>query len=465
MRCTSLRTVDDFTLGTNRLLLDTNTIPSAQRAALIAANIHFPSVLTPDSSFVKQFATTSSTFTRRLDPNLRIPESYQANVGFERQIGKTYAFEANYTFNRGIHLWREFNANAPRLPAGFKSFTQYLISRDFNNFPNSSGTRPIFNGTGAGALVRFQLTPLDPANPSAVGRIVEQGVPISIVNLNSFTGSNTANPLVIAAAALNSLRPNPSVTEVQQLASIGNSFYHGVQLELRRRYRRLGKTGTGFSLRAAYTLSKLLDDGIVNTSDALRVGDFTSELSRSLLDRRHRFAFSGTFDTPYVLGHLRFSPILRISTGAPFNIGNGGIDRNLDDINNDRPLYTGNLPLKFRNPGDPLDPLLLTAFSQPTIGTTGNLPRNAGMGPGQFIFDLSIEREFRITERLRLRPMVEIDNVLNKTVFTFGSEFIDFSALSPTATAQDRQDFINSFLVPTRTLRPRQVRFGIRFDF
>src|SRR3712207_8657205 len=52
--------------------------------------------------------------------------------------------------------------------------------------------------------------------------------------------------------------------------------------------------------------------------------------------------------------------------------------------------------------------------------------------------------------------------ILNKTVFSFGTEFINFTGLSPTATVEQRQAFINSFLVPTRTLRPRQIRIGIR---
>jgi hypothetical protein len=61
--------------------------------------------------------------------------------------------------------------------------------------------------------------------------------------------------------------------------------------------------------------------------------------------------------------------------------------------------------------------------------------------------------------------VVEFDNILNATVFSFGSEFIDFSSFSPTATATTRQNFIDNFLVPTRTMRPRQIRLGIRLDF
>ena len=81
------------------------------------------------------------------------------------------------------------------------------------------------------------------------------------------------------------------------------------------------------------------------------------------------------------------------------------------------------------------------------------------------IFDLSVTREFRFTERIRLRPVIEFDNVLNKTGFSFGAEFINFNALAPSASAEQRQSFLNSFLVTSRTLRPRQIRVGIRMDF
>jgi hypothetical protein len=457
-----LRTIDDFTLGSQQLFLDTNDIPVTQRDNVLS-QLRFPQTLTADSSIVQQFGTLNTGFSRRLDPDLRIPESYQVNAGFERDLGHKLVFEANYTYNRGIHLWREFNANAPRLPSGFNSFTDFLLSRDFQNFrPCATCARPLFNRSDAGELVRFQLNSNVPTDPNNIGRVIEFGVPISIISLNSI---NSTNALNAALGALNILRPDPTRTQVEQLASVGNSFYHGLTLELRSRFRR-SKTGLSYSFRAAYTLSRLIDDGIVNTSEALRVADFRGERSRSLLDRRHRFVFSGTFETPPYLGKLRLSPILRITSGAPFNISLGGSDRNLDDVGNDRPIFTGDPSLlQFREPGEPINPQLLSLFQLPTIGQTGNLPRNSGIGPGQFLFDINITREFRISERMRLRPTVEIDNVLNKTVFSFGTEFINFNSFSPTATPAQRQAFIDTFLVPSRTLRPRQIRLGVRLDF
>ena len=174
----------------------------------------------------------------------------------------------------------------------------------------------------------------------------------------------------------------------------------------------------------------------------------------------------GLSDLPRSLAKLRLSPIFRIASGAPFNISSGGVDRNLDDVSNDRPNFNGNVgALRWRGPGEAIDASILDPFSLPPIGQAGTLPRNAGHGPGLLLFDLSITREFRINERIRLRPVIEFDNVLNKTVFSFGAEFINFNALSPTATPAQRQAFLDSFLLTTRTLRQRQIRLGIRFDF
>ena len=412
-----LRTIDDFTLGKQQLFFDTNSLSDPR--TFIAAHIRFPETLTPD------FGMLNTGFTRRLDPTLRMPESYQINAGVELELGRGYAVEANFTLTRGIHLWREFNANAPVLPVGYRNFSEFLGSRDFVNF-----NRSLYDAATAGELVRFVY---GSSTINSVNRSIEFGVPVSVMNLNS---PSSTTMLDVALAAINSLRPDPSRGELEQLISAGNSFYRGITLELRKQFTsRLG-------FRAGYTLSSLIDDGVVNTSDALVPGDFRAERARSLLDRRHRFVFSGTFN----LAGLQLSPIWRVASGAPFNISLGGIDRNLDDVSNDRPNYSGDLSLlRWRKPGEPLDPRVVQSFSVPQIGQSGNLPRNAGRGPGQFLLDLNVTRQIR-----RVKLSVEFDNVLNKTVFSFGSEFINLD---------------ENFLLPKRTMRPRQVRLGLRLDF
>lgn len=457
-------------MGRARVLFDTNALTDAvtgraltdeQRRAFIAANLNFPQPLAADSAVVQRYGAVETNFARRLDPGLRISESYQFNVGIEHGFGRAFILEVNYTFNRAAHLWRELNVNAPRLPAGYADFTAYLLARDFPNFRDRAGVRPLYNAAAAGELVRFTLMPFTPNDPNAIGRIVEAGVPVTVFNLNSI---NSTTALAAAHAAVNDLRPDPARGELEQLVAAGDSFYHGLTVEARRRFAPLGGS-FALSLRAAYTLSRLTDDGVVNTSDALRPGDFRAERARSLLDRRQRFVLSGVFDLPPALARLRLAPVFRLASGAPFNLSLG-VDRNLDDVDNDRPGYNGDPRLLHaRRAEEPIAGALVAALALPAIGQTGNLPRNAGRGPRFRLFDLNVTREFRLSERMRLRPSVEFDNVLNQTVFSFGAEFINFNALRPDATPAQRQAFLDTFLVPTRTLRPRQVRLGLRLDF
>ncbi|MEO7538908.1 MAG: TonB-dependent receptor, partial [Pyrinomonadaceae bacterium] len=122
-----LRTVDDYTADSLTLRLDTNSLnvpagttidTNVLRTSL--ANLYPNGALALDTmirvnatqSFTAQQLSRSATVFRSLSPNLVIPVSYQANVGFEREIKKGLVFEANVTFNKTAHLWRETNPNA-----------------------------------------------------------------------------------------------------------------------------------------------------------------------------------------------------------------------------------------------------------------------------------------------------------------------------------------------------------------
>src|SRR5215217_7773289 len=365
-----LRTIDDFTLGKQQRFFDTNLLrdpltgkimTAEQRRAFIAANLRFPETLDTDSGLVRELGVLNTEFSRRLDPALSIPESYQVNAGIERDLGRGYSLEANFTFTRGIHLWREFNANAPVLPFGYRNFSEFLASRDFANFVNSTtSNRPLYTPASTGEQDREVYNSSTQSKANTENRLIEFGLPVSVMNLNS---PSSTTMIEVALAAINSLRPDPSRGELEQLISAGNSFYRGLTLELRKRF------GSALGFRAGYTLSSLIDDGIVNTSDALVPGDFRAERARSLLERRHRFVFSGTFTFPRLVGSLQLSPIWRIASGAPFNISLGGTDRNLDDVSNDRPNYSGDLRLlRWRAPGEPIDSRVVQAFSVPQIG-------------------------------------------------------------------------------------------------
>ncbi|HEY2867097.1 MAG TPA: TonB-dependent receptor, partial [Pyrinomonadaceae bacterium] len=490
-----LRTVADFiqNSGGNLISFDSSTIGTSatdsRRVAVLAAIAsQFPNSY-PTADDLKSLVTTACAGVinplgpcsantgfgtnvssagnplRSVEPDLKIPESYQFNIGFEREIGKDFVVEANYTWNKTVHLWRDTNLNAPVLPAGFSDWTSWLLTDTFVLSPTRSYT--FFSGPTNDASGTH-------AN-SQTGTTCTTTTVHCFVNLNA-TNSSTATPAVavtgqngnatgapigIALAAIAQFRPDQSVEETSQIGSEGNAFYNGLIFEMRRRYRPLGY-GFGTSLRFVYTLSSTKDDGLNNTTNAEVNGDFSREWARNLQDRRHRIAISGTVETPDWLGKLRFSPLFRYGSSAPFNIGIGGSDRNLDDVGTDRVNFSGNFSdIVWRAPGSAIPTTLINEFSLQPIGApSGNLPRNAGHGPSFYTFDLNLERQWKIGERMRLRPVIEFDNILNAAVFSFGAEFIDFTGLTVgNSTAQQE------FLVPTRTYRQREIRLGMRFDF
>ena len=450
-----------------------NSFTSAQLHALVlntclAQTPNAPGGCSDRLGFTQNGVSSAGNPLRTVEANLRIPESYQFNVGFERELFKGWVFEANFTWNKTVHLWRDVNANVPVLPAGYKDWTEWLAGGTANH--PTGNTYSIVNQNGTIRTYSFVLGPTN--DTSGVSACSFTTTNTCVVNLNSTNsgttapsaatagvdGNATGNPIPIALAAIAQFRPFQEVSETSRIGAMGNAFYRGLVLEMRSRYRKLGY-GFGASYRFAYTLSKTMDDGLNNTANAEVNGDFKREWARNLQDRRHRFAVTGSFDMPWWLGKIRFSPRFRYGTSAPFNLGAGSnVDRNLDDLSTDRVNFSGNLKdLRWREPGSPIPTELLAQFSLQPIGSrSGNLPRNAGIGPSFYTFDLSTSREFRFRERMKLRPQVQFDNILNAAVFNYGSAFIN-SALT-TAAQQN-------FLVPTRTYRQRQIRVGLRFDF
>lgn len=500
-----LRTVGDSiqNTGGNLVSFDSNTIGTAatdsRRVAILAAiaarfpNSYpattdlkalvaavCPTVVAPpgpctaNTGFSSGGVSSAGNPLRSVDANLKIPESYQFNVGFEREIFKGWVFEATYTWNKTVHLWRDSNSNHPVLPSGYADWTAYLITHPFVLSPTRMYTFYLGTNTADGSGLHTA-----PNGTTVCGTTT----PNCFVNLNTINTSSTApavavtgqnnnatgGPIGIALAAIAPFRPDQTVEETSRIGSRGNAFYQGLILELRSRYRKLGH-GFGASYRMAYTFSSTRDDGLNNTSNAEVDGDFSREWARNLQDRRHRFALSGTFDMPWWFGKLKLSPLFRYGSSAPFNLGAGGTDRNLDDLGTDRLNFSGNVKdIVFRNPGSPVPDSLIARFSLQPIGArSGNLPRNSGTGPSFYTFDLSATREFKLSERMKLRPVIQFDNILNAAVFSYGSEFIDFQALrnDPNGTPTAAQLLARqNFLVPTRTYRQRQIRLGVRFDF
>lgn len=423
-----LRTIDDFSLGRSTTILDSNISPE------ILSRVRFPNPIS-DQGLIEKFGLSETAFLRRISPELEIPYTIQSGVGIERELTRKLAVTFDYVFTRGAHLWREANINAPVLPAGYANFTEYLLSRDFDNRPNINGARPITSSSAD--IVRFDLSANSSSTPGALQ--VLNGIRVLTLGLNTARSTNIA----AALRAIRSLRLDPSLTQVEMLESSGNSFYHGGSVTVKY------SLGDRIRLRGVYTLSKFIDEGTTNTASPQSLFDRRAERSLSLQDQRHRFTLSGQFRVPLI--EVDLAPVISFGSSRPFNIG-AGFDRNLNDISNDRPDFITPLgrPV-WRRPGSAGADDVKAALGLAPIGSIGNLPRNYGKGPGTQSINLRASRAFAVRERIRIRPAIDVFNVFNNTIFAFGAEFID----------RDDADF----LIPRRTQRPRSIQLGLKVSF
>jgi hypothetical protein len=112
--------------------------------------------------------------------------------------------------------------------------------------------------------------------------------------------------------------------------------------------------------------------------------DYTGEYGPAATDIRHAVNVSGTFDTKW---NFRFSPLLTVQSGPPFNITSGS-DLFGTTLFNGRPGIAA----------DPTKPgLIPTGYGllapNPTPGEP-TLSRNYGRGPGQMYLNLRMAKTF-----------------------------------------------------------------------
>jgi len=97
-------------------------------------------------------------------------------------------------------------------------------------------------------------------------------------------------------------------------------------------------------------------------------------------------------------------------------------------------------------------------FSRPGIAQFGNVGRNTFTGPNEFLSDLSLLKNFKITERVNGQFRVEAFNVFNHPVLGFNSSQGNHCIDCPTGGAGQITSIENG-------TSPRQLQFGARISF
>jgi Carboxypeptidase regulatory-like domain/TonB dependent receptor len=317
--------------------------------------------------------------------------------------------------------------------------------------PTSVGTTTIPNPFRRGYLNSYNLTvEQEWRNYVLTLGYVGNNAIRPLVNLNanaSAPGTNTAGGLLSTAYTQQGLcSPCNYTGGINALTPFKNTNYNSMQLNFKRRYAQ----GSAFGL--SYTWSRAIDysDNEELTSLSFPYPAYWEKNRAAAgFDRTNNLEIWGLFVLPfgpgqpllksgaagYILGGWRISPIVSNMSGVPFTVAaNGSLGANGSSQTAD---LVGKFKLLHGRPprngvtcavGDPtchyFDP---TAFAAPLIPLNsagvainphyGNTNRNEFRGPGYFNMNLSINREFKIKERVTLGVRADAFSLTNTPHF------------------------------------------------
>jgi hypothetical protein len=203
-----------------------------------------------------------------------------------------------------------------------------------------------------------------------------------------------------------------------------NSIYNAGSLAVRR------QLAAGLTFQASYTFGKVLTDAEVEQGVTSYYDVNNRNLDRSLasFDARQRVAFSFSYNLPSprcgaacgILKDWQFAGYGILQSGSPLSVFTSAAypngDYNADGTNADRPNAPSDAIARsgFSKQQFLTGMFKASDFPKPAPGTDGTLGRNAFTGPGFARVDLSLERNFRITERLRTILRLESFNAFNR---------------------------------------------------
>jgi len=424
--------------------------------------------------------------------NFQFGYAQQGNLTVERQIAGSWKISVGYQYTRGLHLYR---------PVDINSTDPQLLTQNFAN------------ATAAGLGFSSPVTVVAPSGPKAptattcgVG-VVAPGVlgqlggcPAPLAALNgqyvstpaffnffrpsgpnpSFAGLVTPVPGLLPGGyagqvALATLAGYPvgfgvpvPFNSVDAQLSDGNSVYHGLTVNLQKRF------GRSFELLSSYTWSHTIDDS-TDLQSPLEPQDSRFpflERSNSDFDQRHRWVTSAVFQTPgahrgdsawrYFTGNFTFAPIIEYSSGRPYTVITGTDYRLNLGASNGRPsVGAGGTTTSAFLPGVTFgvpSQCLTNSGTQfgvagiaPPFGCTGNLGRNPFTTPNFFQLDLRLSRRFPLGERFKLDVIADAFNLTNRLNVAAVNQLCDPGSSSTCSAGQ-----------PTAAYDARQFQFALK---
>jgi hypothetical protein len=261
-------------------------------------------------------------------------------------------------------------------------------------------------------------------------------------------------------------------------ANDGNNNFNALQTSLNRRF------NGGFLFQANYMWSHGITDSSIGAGESVSFENQSCracDRSSSNIDVRHNMTANAVYELPFgarkqflthgigsrILGGWELAGIGSARTGLPVNIS---MSRKAGDVldgntSSQRPnlvpgvsIYAANQTIdNWFNPA---------AFSLPAKGTWGNAGRYLGTGPGMYEIDSSLQKRFRVTERLSLNFRAAAYNLFNHPVFSTPSGSIGSLTGNPASVNAGFgriTSIINTGAVGTGA--PRRIEFMFRAEF
>src|SRR5690348_1897858 len=409
-----------------------NFVPSQQR---FNATPNAPSAFVGQEYLARHIPLILQPFGFPTAANFQYPYSNQANLTLERDLGHNFALSLQYNFNAVKRLNRPINANAVRSDLLVHNYQVAAAAGDPGAL-SGGASAPLFVGSiGAPCGVNLNPGPFQGqpwVSSSLVSFFRSSGLNPSLAQAAIAGGAGACVGLaqqVLAAEGLNaacdplSLSGCIPFSDMPANFSNGSSVYHGFTANLRKRF------SSHYEFLVSYTYSHAIDDSTDLESPLAPQDNYNpnGDRSTSLFDQRHRFVFSGVYQTGKLSGgflsklasNWTFAPIIEAGAGRPFNIITGS-DRNFDfGTTTDRPLAVpGGTPQNLC--GDQAVPSTFspTGWLQPACflnGTLiGNLSRNAGVRPSTLFTDMRVARHIGFGERVGVDAMVDVFNFINR---------------------------------------------------
>jgi hypothetical protein len=259
--------------------------------------------------------------------------------------------------------------------------------------------------------------------------------------------------------------PQPGSNQFIRATDV-NSNYNALVARLERRF------SGGLSFVAGYTYAKSLDtaSGLDGTDQAQDNYNMRAEYGLSDFDMRQRLSFSGIWQVPlgskgrwvksgaarHWVGDWQMASIITMQSGQPLTAVLATALSGTQSNGTDRPdlIANPNLPGGRRGPNDWFNRSAFVAppvfsDSQGAFSIPGNEGRNVITGPGLASWDSSLERNFRITEKLNMVFRADLFNLTNHPNFNRPGLIVGTSQFGEISSAQNS----------------RQIQFSLRLNW